>query len=304
MPNTFRHRLLTTATVACFAVSGRLLPNAKPNALLVTARPGSQARFYHSPRFTTFSTAQSAMASLDLRSVEKVVQGQKMMEGAGKMEHRDSCGNQGLIEDGGVQWMTAGRGIIHSEMPVVTQGDLWGFQLWINLPKKDKMTPPQYQDYQSAEIPVVDTKDSRVRVMAGKAQGATGPIFMRNPGMLLDVTVKPGGTFEQQIPAEFNAFAYVCDGSGKLSGTAAKAEQTLVLGPGDRIQATTSAEAGFRFLLAAGKPIGEPIVQHGPFVMNTQDEIMQAFDDYQRGRLQNPGDNPWRATPSSQPVAA
>ncbi|KAK9829809.1 hypothetical protein WJX72_008023 [[Myrmecia] bisecta] len=295
----------------------------------------------------TAAVAKAAMATTTLRPVKQVVQGQKMMEGAGvqvcrtlgtsalrnldpylmldelrlpakkafagfpdhphrgfetcsimlegKMEHRDMLGNQGVIGPGGVQWMTAGRGIVHSEMPKVTDGELWGFQLWINLPAKDKMIKPRYQDYQADQIPAVERDGVRVRVMAGESLGATGPIEMRNPGMLMDVQVAKGATFTQAVPEGWNGFAYVCHGSGKISGTSLKAEQNAVLGPGDHIQATTDNDAGLRFLLVAGKPIGEPVVQYGPFVMNTQAEIAQAFQDYESGRLQNPDDNVWAA---------
>lgn len=220
-----------------------------------------------------------------------------MLEGV--MEHRDSQGNQGVIGPGGVQWMTAGRGIIHSEMPKVTDGILWGFQLWINLPKKDKMCKPRYQDYQKGDIPVVElpgAPGSSVRVMAGTSStgGVTGPIRMRNPGLLMDVRLGAGGSFKQEVPEGWNGFAYVYDGEGKICGTKATPEHAMVLGPGDHVEATAGASAGLRFLLIAGKPIGEPIVQHGPFVMNTQEEIYQAFADYQSGRLQNKDDNPWQ----------
>eukprot|EP00884_Botryococcus_braunii_P015832 jgi/Botrbrau1/2932/Bobra.0026s0007.1 len=214
---------------------------------------------------------------------------------SGKMEHRDSAGNHGVIEAGGVQWMTAGRGIIHSEMPKITTGDLWGFQLWINLPKKDKMVKPRYQDYKPSEIPAVEKEGLRVRVMAGSSYGVQGPIEMRNPGMLLDVQLSAGAKFEQVVPAEYNGFVYISDGSGEVSGTEAKRTQALVLGPGDLITASTTDPEGLRFLLVAGRPINEPIVQHGPFVMNTQEEIEQAFMDYRRGVLQNPGDDVWAA---------
>lgn len=213
---------------------------------------------------------------------------------SGLMEHKDSAGNHGIIGPGGVQWMTAGRGIIHSEMPKATEGLLHGFQLWINLPRKDKMCKPRYQDYQASDIPVVERDGVSVRVMAGDSMNITGPINMRNPGMLLDCRLSKGSVFQQHVPSEWNGFAYVYHGNGKISGTTAQIEQTLVLGEGDHILANTEAEEGLRFLLIAGRPIGEPIVQHGPFVMNTQDEIQRAFEDYQRGVLQNPLDNPWQ----------
>ena len=190
---------------------------------------------------------------------------------SGVMEHKDSAGNHGIIRDGGVQWMTAGRGIIHSEMPAVSEGTLHGFQLWINLPAKDKMCKPRYQDYQEKDIPIKESPDglSSVRVMAGDSMNTTGPIVMRNPGCLLDFRIKPGGVISQKVPSEWNGFVYVYQGAGEVSGSQASIEHAMVLGPGDHITAKAS-ENGLNFLLIAGRPIGEPIVQHGPFVMNTQ----------------------------------
>lgn len=214
-----------------------------------------------------------------------------MLEGL--MEHRDSAGNKGVIGPGGVQWMTAGRGIIHSEMPKATEGQLWGFQLWINLPSKDKMVKPRYQDYQASDIPILDLGEgSSIRIMAGERAATQGPIKLRNPGLLFDVRLAPGAEVEQPVPAEWNGFVYVYHGAGTVSGTKAKPQQNLVLGAGDLITAQAGPE-GLRFLLVAGRPINEPIVQRGPFVMNTMEEIYQAFDDYQSGRLQNPDDNVW-----------
>ena len=149
--------------------------------------------------------------------------------------------------------MTAGRGIIHSEMPKGTTGMLHGFQLWINLPKKDKMCKPRYQDYQAKDIPTAtDGSGTSVRVMAGEALGATGPIKMRNPGLLMDFRLEGGASFKQHVPADFNGFAYVYHGDGKLSGTKAKVEQALVLGPGDHVIAQ-AGEEGLKFLLIAGR---------------------------------------------------
>ncbi|KAI8473653.1 MAG: RmlC-like cupin domain-containing protein [Monoraphidium minutum] len=199
---------------------------------------------------------------------------------SGRMEHADSMGNKGVIGPGGVQWMTAGRGVVHSEMPVVDEGNLHGFQLWINLPQKDKMCKPRYQDYQPRDIPTA----------------AAGPIKMRNPGMLLDFTLAPGAKISEPVPAEWNAFCYVYGGSGAIGGRAVAREQAAVLGPGGTLEAEGPASGEpLSFLLIAGRPIGEPIVQHGPFVMNTQDEIHQAFNDYRNGMLQLAEDNPWDA---------
>ncbi|KAL4858288.1 Pirin-like protein [Chlorella vulgaris] len=203
----------------------------------------------------------------------------------GRMEHKDSQGNHGVIQDGG-------RGIIHSEMPVVTPGAgmLHGFQLWVNLPAKDK----RYQDIQAGEIPVADKDGASVRVMAGSSLGVEGPIKMRNPGLLLDVRLAAGAQLAQHVPEEWNCFAYVYDGKGRIGDKAVEPQTAYVLhNEGDTVQAT-GGEGGLKFLLIAGKPIGEPIVQYGPFVMNSDAEIQQAFRDYQTGRLQNPDDNPWK----------
>uniref|UniRef100_A0A7S1GG26 Pirin n=1 Tax=Picochlorum oklahomense TaxID=249345 RepID=A0A7S1GG26_9CHLO len=218
----------------------------------------------------------------------------------GKMEHRDSVGNKGVICDGGVQWMTAGRGIVHSEMPVVSEGDLHGFQLWINLPAKDKMVKPRYQDIQAPDIPVVQFEGGgHARVMAGVCEGVEGPLKLRNPGLLLDVTVPASSqTWNQTIPREWNGFAYVYDGAGTISDMRVEEQHAYIFAQegGDFVAAKADvASKEMSFLLIAGKPIGEPIVQYGPFVMNHELEIAQAFQDYRTGRLQNPTDDPWTA---------
>lgn len=219
---------------------------------------------------------------------------------SGRMEHADSMGNHGVIGPGGVQWMTAGRGVVHSEMPVVEEGLLHGFQLWINLPKKDKLCKPRYQDYQPSAIPVLEAGGVRVRVMAGSAAlggaEAAGPIRLRNPGVLLDVSLAPGAVWSQEVPSDLNAFCYVYQGSGAIGGSSVAAEHAAVLGTeGTEVAAEGSAGEGLSFLLCAGRPIREPVVQHGPFVMNTQEEIAQAFADYRAGRLQSAGDDVWAA---------
>lgn len=191
--------------------------------------------------------------------------------------------------------MTAGRGIVHSEMPVVTDGDLHGFQLWVNLPAAQKMTKPYYQDIQADQIPVVDpSPGSTVRVMGGASGGAMGPIKLRNGGLLLDVRLAPGAAWDQEVPSKWNSFAYVYEGGGSLGGQAVAIQHAYVFGnEGDTVRASAGAE-GLKFLLVAGQPINEPIVQHGPFVMNHPLEIQQAFADYRSGKLQNPNDNVWQ----------
>lgn len=219
---------------------------------------------------------------------------------SGKMEHADSMGNKGVIGPGGVQWMTAGRGVVHSEMPVVTSGQLHGFQLWINLPAKDKMCKPRYQDYQADDIPAAESDGASVRVMAGSRGGVAGPIKLRNPGMLLDVRLQPGASFTQHVPEAWNGFAYVYEGKGRIGDKNAQEEHAYILhNEGDTV-AATAGEAGLKFLLICGKPIGEPIVQYGPFVMNHELEIRQAFLDYQSGKLQRPEDNPWVSESDSE----
>jgi redox-sensitive bicupin YhaK (pirin superfamily) len=216
---------------------------------------------------------------------------------SGKMEHWDSQGNKGMIGPGGVQMMDAGRGIIHSEMPVVTSGDLHGFQLWINLAKKDKMCKPRYQDIQKEEIPVVYSDDGTIRVMAGTVGETKGPAQLKYPGLILDVNVEPGKELRQQIPSAWNAFAYVYEGTGgRLSGQSVSTQHSYVFGTdGDEIVASAGKDAGLKFLLFAGKPTNEEIVQHGPFVMNSYLEIQQAFADYRSGKFQNPDDDVWAA---------
>lgn len=193
---------------------------------------------------------------------------------SGKMEHKDSVGNHGVIGPGGVQWMTAGRGIIHSEMPVVTEGDLHGFQLWINLPKKDKMIKPRYQDLQASDIP--DFKDAgvHVRVMAGESGGVAGPLHLRNPGMLLDVRLEGGVEWAQPIPQEWNGFAYVYQGSGEISGRNVEPQHAYIFGKeGDCVKATSGGE-GLRFLLIAGRPINEKIVQCAIMLLHDESWVL------------------------------
>ncbi|HVH46254.1 MAG TPA: pirin family protein [Labilithrix sp.] len=208
-----------------------------------------------------------------------------MLEGA--MEHKDSVGNSGRLRPGSAQWMTAGHGIVHSEMPKQERGLMWGFQLWVNLPRARKMIAPRYQDIAPERIPEIDRDGARVRVVAGGAFGATGPITgIDVDPLFLDVTVVKGVRFEAPLPSEHNAFAFVTDGAVRLGPSRAeiRAGQLAVLGRGDRVVATCDASSG-RMVVIAGRPIGEPVARGGPFVMNTQDEIRQAWEDYRSGRL-------------------
>jgi len=207
---------------------------------------------------------------------------------AGRMRHKDNAGNEGVIEPGGVQWMTAGRGIVHSEMPEQENGLLMGFQLWVNLPARAKMTAPGYQEYPPAGVPLEQREDgTQVRVVAGTTSaGTTGAV--KNEWVkptYLDVTLPAGLEFDQAVDAADNSFVYVIEGE-MLVGERRRplASRTLgILGPGSRVSVSTSA--GARFLLVSAQPLNEPVARGGPFVMNTRDEIIQAFDDYRHNRF-------------------
>jgi redox-sensitive bicupin YhaK (pirin superfamily) len=207
-----------------------------------------------------------------------------MIDGA--MEHRDSLGNHGRIGGGGVQWMTAGHGIVHSEMPTQNRGQLWGFQLWVNLPRSHKLVKPRYQDLGADRVVELSLGDAGARLVAGEAAGRAGPVngIVTAPHML-DLKLPPGGRLDHSIPATHNAFAYVFEGAAEIGASRAQVSrgQLAVLGPGDVV--TLASREGGRLLLLAAKPIGEPVARYGPFVMNTEAEIQQAFEDYRAGRL-------------------
>ena len=210
---------------------------------------------------------------------------------AGAMRHRDSRGNQGDLTAGSIQWMTAGRGIIHSEMPRQQDGLMWGFQLWVNLPAAEKMREPRYQDIPPERVPeAAGGPGARVKVVAGRAAGVEGPVRDIVTGPLyLDVSLEAGAVFRQDVPAGHNAFAYVFEEEAELgleggAGTPVAAGHLAVLGEGDSFEAR-AAGRGARFLLVAARPIGEPIARYGPFVMNTREEIHQAVRDFQNGTL-------------------
>ncbi len=215
---------------------------------------------------------------------------------AGRMRHRDSVGNVGLLEPGSVQWMTAGRGIIHSEMPEQQEGRMAGFQLWVNLAAKDKMTAPQYRDIAPAGVPAFELPDGvRVRVIAGSSQGVAGAVSRpTTEPICLDITLPPGTSFDAALPAGHNAFAYAFGGAavdvGDTSPTRVDSERMAILASGaqcDGVRLTAPADQALpaRVLLVAGQPLNEPIAQYGPFVMNTSEEIRQAVTDFQRGVL-------------------
>lgn len=203
----------------------------------------------------------------------------------GQMEHRDSMGNRGELNSGGVQWMKAASGVIHSEMPRQVDGLLRGFQLWINLPATEKMSDPAYQEFPASKIPQVDTAGRSVRVLAGEYQGQAGVIKDPNTQVCyLDVRLDAGVEFNLPVPAQHNAFLYVFEGSASSQQQALPQHSLVVLGQGDEI-AVQAGHEGARFILVAGKPLNEPIVQYGPFVMNTREEIGQAMADYQNNQL-------------------
>jgi quercetin 2,3-dioxygenase len=207
---------------------------------------------------------------------------------AGEMEHRDHAGNRGRLRPGSVQWMTAGRGIIHSEMPKQEDGLMWGFQLWVNLPAKDKMTAPRYQDIAPERIPVVETEGVRVRVVAGRHGDAVGPVqgIVTDP-LYLDVALTAGAAVECPLPGDRSAFVYVFEGAIDVGAATLARGELGVLGPGDGVRAKAAAGPG-RFLLVAAQPLREPIARMGPFVMNTRAELVQAVEDLQSGRFLDP----------------
>ncbi|MDO8926326.1 MAG: pirin family protein [Sideroxyarcus sp.] len=206
----------------------------------------------------------------------------------GRMRHRDSAGHEGLLENGGMQWMIAGRGAIHSEMPEQENGVMEGFQLWLNLPAANKMSTPWYKDFPTSEIPEYTTPDgATVRVIAGSSNGVAGAMTRETTEpVYLDIHLPAGASFATALPATHNAFVYVYRGAVQVGDTQVSAQRMGILGntPGaDGLALTASEDA--RLILVAGKPLDEPIVQYGPFVMNTQEEIHQALDDYRNGRL-------------------
>ncbi len=207
---------------------------------------------------------------------------------AGKMRHGDNKGHSGRLDAGSVQWMTAGRGIVHSEMPEQENGLMWGFQLWVNLPAKDKMTAPRYQEIPPAEIPTASLPAGvTAKVIAGEIAGVRGPIngIATQPTML-DIALPAGGTVTLPLPATHAVFLYPFEGTiavGEAPDTIGHGN-LIVLGPGDAVRIAASGGAA-RVLLVAGRPLNEPVARYGPFVMNTPQEIRQAAIDYQAGRF-------------------
>ena len=211
---------------------------------------------------------------------------------AGRMRHRDSAGHEGLLENGGVQWMTAGRGVIHSELPEQQEGRMEGFQLWLNLPARDKMVPAWYRDIPAGEIPHWRAEGVDVGVIAGHAgagESAVAGAMQREhtEPVYLDIALEPGATFEQPLPPGHNAFVYVYRGEARVGDTVVPAQRMAILA-NDAAADGVNLQAGSkpaRALLVAGRPLREPIVQYGPFVMNSKEQVFQAVEDFRAGRL-------------------
>ena len=208
----------------------------------------------------------------------------------GRMRHRDNHGNEGLLTPGAVQWMTAGRGLVHSEMPEQESGRMRGFQLWVNLPSREKMTAPKYQEFAPEKIPVAQPASGvEVKVIAGNVGDTQGPISQpATDPVYLDIALQAGRAWEYTLPVGHNAFAYVFEGAVTVGeGDEARALDTHemgVLGGGDVLQVRAGNQPA-RLILVAGRPLREPVMRHGPFVMNTRQELMQAFVDFQEGRF-------------------
>ncbi|PUE56273.1 hypothetical protein B9Z36_11635 [Limnohabitans sp. Rim8] len=207
---------------------------------------------------------------------------------AGRMLHRDSAGHEGLLQNGGVQWMTAGKGVIHSEIPEQEEGVMEGFQLWLNLHSTEKMNAPWYRDFQNDQLPKLHTPSGvAVTVIAGASHGVQGAVTREiTQPLYLDVHMPQGARFEQTLPADHNAFLYVYRGEVTIDGKAVPLQRMAILAntaQADGVVIEASADA--KLILISGKPLKEPIVQYGPFVMNSKDEIYQALSDFRDGRL-------------------
>lgn len=209
----------------------------------------------------------------------------------GRMRHRDNHGNEGVLVPGSVQWMTAGRGLVHSEMPEQEEGRMRGFQLWVNLPARLKMSDPRYQEFAPDKIPVARPADGvEVKVVAGSVGEVAGPIQQpATDPLYLDVSLAAGATWEHALPEGHNAFAYVFEGTAAVGSEGEARElsapQLAVLEGGPLLRLRAGSQGAARVLVVAGRPLGEPVARHGPFVMNTQQELVQAFQDYQAGRF-------------------
>ena len=210
----------------------------------------------------------------------------------GRMRHRDSAGHEGLVTDGGVQWMTAARGVIHSEIPQQTAGRMEGFQLWLNLHSSEKMGAPWYRDIQASDLPKVTTDQGvQLTVIAGESHGTAGAVQReKTQPLYLDVSLPPGSSFSQSLPAHFNAFVYVYRENLDINSTHVDHKTMAVLrndGQSDGVvlKAPDENKLPTRALLIAGQALREPIAQYGPFVMNTREQLIQAVEDFNNGRL-------------------
>ena len=203
----------------------------------------------------------------------------------GHMLHRDSMGNRGDLRAGGIQWMKAASGVIHSEMPQQSDGLMRGFQLWINLPAREKMSDPAYQEFSAAAVPVVEEDGAVVRVLCGRYRDRIGPVAdAATEVQYLDLSLAAGAAFRHALDSTMRVFAYVFEGEAEVAGRRAPRHTLVVLGDGEDIGIVAGAD-GARLIVVAGRPLSEPIVQHGPFVMNTQEEIREAFEDFRGNRL-------------------
>ena len=201
---------------------------------------------------------------------------------SGSMKHKDTVGNTGEISAGEAQWMTAGRGIVHSEMPTSYGTDIRGFQLWVNLPAKDQMKAPRYQDVALNEIPIVEGDGFQARLVAGQLNGTTGPVGeIAIQPFFADVALTESGTISLPVERGHTAFIYSADNDLEVADKSIKRRTLVVLDDGDTV--SVSGEKGAHFILVTGKPIGEPVARYGPFVMNTREEIMQTIDDWNKG---------------------
>ena len=203
----------------------------------------------------------------------------------GRMRHRDNHGHEGVLVPGSVQWMTAGRGIVHSEMPEQQEGRMRGFQLWLNLPARDKMTEPRYQEFGPDRIPVATPAPGvQVKVIAGEVGTVKGPISQpATDPIYLDVALAPGAEYVHTLPEQHSAFMYVFEGSVRTGTTTVNSGEMAVLGAGSEIRLRAETES--RAILVAGRPLHEPVARYGPFVMNTREQLIQAVEDFQKGKF-------------------
>jgi len=205
----------------------------------------------------------------------------------GKFRHKDSAGNEGLLTDGSVQWMTAGRGVIHSEMPEKTDGLVRGFQLWLNLPKKLKMIDPSYNDIPSQNIPEVNIDGGKVRIISGTYKGIEGPGLPHTGMSYFDVILNPSKGIEISLDNFWNTFIYVYSGEAIIENETIQKGQLAVLSEKGLLNFTSNKKSVLKCIVISGEPLNEPVARGGPFVMNTKEEVLKAFNDYQQGVLAN-----------------